>query len=151
MSGSDNMPVVSFKDVDIVFGDKPAAALPMMDAGKTRQEIQEATGQILGVAGATFDIHEGEVLVLMGLSGSGKSTLLRAVNGLNPVIRGEVQVHDGTSYVNPETCSDNDLRELRCSSNSVCCPGARLPRMSALALSLQACLKRNVRPRSMIS
>jgi glycine betaine/proline transport system ATP-binding protein len=113
MSGSENKPVVSFKDVDIVFGDKPAAALPMMDAGKTRQEIQEATGQILGVAGATFDIHEGEVLVLMGLSGSGKSTLLRAVNGLNPVIRGEVQVHDGTSYVNPETCSENDLRELR--------------------------------------
>ncbi|GAB4540775.1 MAG: hypothetical protein Tsb0019_40750 [Roseibium sp.] len=96
MSGSDQAPVVSFKDVDIVFGDNPASALPMIDQGKSRQEIQQATGQILGVTGATFDIFEGEVIVLMGLSGSGKSTLLRAVNGLNPVIRGEVQVFDGS-------------------------------------------------------
>lgn len=110
---TNSSPVVSFKDVDIVFGDKPQSALPLIDAGKTRQEIQEETGQILGVAGASFDIHEGEVIVLMGLSGSGKSTLLRAVNGLNPVIRGEVQVHDGTKYVNPETCPEGELRALR--------------------------------------
>ena len=56
----------------------------MIDAGKTRQEIQAETGQILGVAGASLDIHEGEVLVLMGLSGSGKSTLLRAVKRSQP-------------------------------------------------------------------
>ncbi|MEP1931922.1 MAG: choline ABC transporter ATP-binding protein [Roseibium sp.] len=113
MTSSENAPIVSFKDVDIVFGDTPETALPLIDAGKTRQEIQDETGQILGVAGATFDIHGGEVIVLMGLSGSGKSTLLRAVNGLNPVIRGEVQVFDGSGYVNPETCSEIDLRQLR--------------------------------------
>ncbi|MCV0428157.1 MAG: choline ABC transporter ATP-binding protein, partial [Roseibium sp.] len=73
MSGADETPIVSFKGVDIVFGNDPSSALPMIDAGKTRQEIQAETGQILGVAGASFDIHEGEVLVLMGLSGSGKS------------------------------------------------------------------------------
>ena len=84
MSALENTPVVSFKDVDIVFGDNPKSALPLIDAGKTRQEIQKETGQILGVAGATFDIFEGEVIVLMGLSGSGKSTLLRGVNGLKP-------------------------------------------------------------------
>ncbi|WP_299810621.1 choline ABC transporter ATP-binding protein [uncultured Roseibium sp.] len=113
MTTSDETPVVTFKDVDIVFGDNPASALPLIDAGKTRQEIQAETGQILGVAGATFDIRQGEVIVLMGLSGSGKSTLLRAVNGLNPVIRGEVQVFDGTGYVNPGSCPPNALRELR--------------------------------------
>jgi glycine betaine/proline transport system ATP-binding protein len=113
MSASENTPVVSFKDVDIVFGDNPQSALPLIDAGKTRQEIQKETGQILGVAGATFDIYEGEVIVLMGLSGSGKSTLLRGVNGLNPVIRGEVQVHNGERYINPETCSEAELRQLR--------------------------------------
>jgi len=113
MSASENTPVVSFKNVDIVFGNNPQSALPLIDAGKTRQEIQKETGQILGVAGATFDIYEGEVIVLMGLSGSGKSTLLRGVNGLNPVIRGEVQVHDGERYINPETCSEAELRQLR--------------------------------------
>ncbi|MCL4107676.1 UNVERIFIED_CONTAM: hypothetical protein GTU68_022137 [Idotea baltica] len=35
----------------------------------------------------------------MGLSGSGKSTLLRAVNGLNPVVRGAVHVNDGSAMV----------------------------------------------------
>ncbi len=106
-------PVVSFENVDIVFGDSPKDALPMIDAGKTRQDIQAETGQILGVAGATFDINEGEVIVLMGLSGSGKSTLLRAVNGLNPVIRGSVSVKDGERTINPATCSEEELRHLR--------------------------------------
>lgn len=113
MSGQTSQAVVSFHGVDIVFGEKPETALPLIDARKTRQEIQAETGQILGVAGADFEIYEGEVLVLMGLSGSGKSTLLRAVNGLNPVIRGEVKVHDGETYVNPETCSRAELRALR--------------------------------------
>lgn len=67
-------PVVSFKNLSIVFGDKPTAALPLIDAGKNRAEIQEQTGQLVGVANATFDIQQGELLVLMGLSGSGKST-----------------------------------------------------------------------------
>jgi len=106
-------PVVSFKKVDIVFGNRPETALPMIDAGRSRAEIQDETGQILGVAGATFDINEGEVIVLMGLSGSGKSTLLRAVNGLNPVIRGEVLVRDGDRTVNPAACSEEELRRLR--------------------------------------
>ena len=113
MTSSEDTPIVSFKDVDIVFGELPETALPLIDAGKSRQEIQAETGQILGVAGATFDIHQGEVIVLMGLSGSGKSTLLRAVNGLNPVIRGTVEVFDGNGYVNPETCSETELRQLR--------------------------------------
>ncbi len=106
-------PVVRLRDVDIVFGDTPKTALPLIDEGKDRAEIQEATGQILGVAGCTLDIAEGEVLVLMGLSGSGKSTLLRGVNGLNSVIRGAVEVKSGETWVNPETCSAAQLRQLR--------------------------------------
>lgn len=106
-------PIVTFKDVDIVFGDNPKSALPLIDAGKTRAEIQDDTGQILGVAGASFDIREGEVIVLMGLSGSGKSTLLRAVNGLNPVIRGSVEVRDGDNSIDPASCSAEELRHLR--------------------------------------
>ncbi|EEA93922.1 glycine betaine/proline transport system ATP-binding protein [Pseudovibrio denitrificans] len=106
-------PVVSFKNLSIVFGDKPDAALPLIDAGKTRAEIQEETGQLVGVANATFDIQQGELLVLMGLSGSGKSTLLRAINGLNKVCRGEILVADDGEQVNPTTCSAARLRKLR--------------------------------------
>ncbi|WP_321345046.1 choline ABC transporter ATP-binding protein [Breoghania sp.] len=109
----DSDPVVSFQSVDIVFGNQPKRALPLIDEGLTRDEIQARTNQVVGVTGATFDVHEGEVLVLMGLSGSGKSTLLRAVNGLNPVIRGKVLVRDGDERVNPAKCSGERLRHLR--------------------------------------
>lgn len=114
MSGDAAAPaVVRFRDVDIVFGDSPSSALPLVDEGRSRAEIQEATGQVVGVKGASLDIHEGEIVVLMGLSGSGKSTLLRAVNGLNRVTRGQVLVHDGTAEVDVAGCSAADLRRLR--------------------------------------
>ncbi len=106
-------PVVSFKDVDIIFGDDPKSALALVDKGHSREDIQKETGQVLGVAGANLDVEKGEIIVLMGLSGSGKSTLLRAVNGLNPVIRGETLVDNGDSFVDPQRCSANDLRHLR--------------------------------------
>lgn len=106
-------PVVRFEKVDIVFGSHPRSALPLLDEGKSRQEIQEATGQILGVAGAELVVEEGETLVLMGLSGSGKSTLLRAVNGLNPVIRGKVEVRSQGQWIDPHACSAAQLRHMR--------------------------------------
>ncbi|WP_419906128.1 choline ABC transporter ATP-binding protein [Hoeflea sp.] len=106
-------PVVKFNDVDIIFGDDPQSALPLVDRGESRETIQKETGQVLGVAGANLDVEKGEIIVLMGLSGSGKSTLLRAVNGLNPVIRGETLVDNGDDYVDPQRCSSGDLRHLR--------------------------------------
>lgn len=107
------MTAVEFDNVSIVFGDKPEAALPLMDDGQERPEIQKATGQILGVHNCSLSVDEGEILVLMGLSGSGKSTLLRAVNGLNPVIRGEVRVHDGDWSCGVGSASESELRRVR--------------------------------------
>lgn len=104
---------VSFKNVDIIFGDNKAEALRLLDAGATRQEINEKTGAVLGVADASLDVAEGEIFVLMGLSGSGKSTLLRAVNRLNETARGEVIVSTDGSSVDVASCSDEQLRELR--------------------------------------
>ncbi len=107
------MSAVEFKNVDIIFGDNQKEAIPMVDAGKTRDEILEATGCVLGVADGSIKIEEGEICVLMGLSGSGKSTLLRAVNGLNPVTRGEVLVQDGDSMVDVASCDAKTLRYMR--------------------------------------
>jgi glycine betaine/proline transport system ATP-binding protein len=108
-----SQPIVRFEDVDIVFGDKPERALPMVDTGKSRADIQQETGNVVGVMGASLDVQEGEIVVLMGLSGSGKSTLLRAVNGLNPVTRGKVLVHDGASHIDVASCGPEKLRGLR--------------------------------------
>ncbi|MFT4181350.1 MAG: choline ABC transporter ATP-binding protein [Rhizobium sp.] len=104
---------VGFNNVSIIFGDRPEAALKLADEGKTRDEIGKATGLVLGVANASLEIKEGEILVLMGLSGSGKSTLLRAVNGLAPVVRGDVVVNTKNGPINPYSCSPKALRDLR--------------------------------------
>jgi glycine betaine/proline transport system ATP-binding protein len=104
---------VEFKKVDIIFGEKSAEALALLDAGKARSEILQETGAVLGAADASLVVREGEISVLMGLSGSGKSTLLRAVNGLNTVTRGEVIVHGKDGAVNVVSCSEDDLRKVR--------------------------------------
>ena len=107
------MTAVLFDNVSIIFGSHPQRALTMADAGRSRDEISAETGLVLGVANASLEIKEGEILVLMGLSGSGKSTLLRAVNGLAPVVRGDVQVFNEGRTTNPYTCTPQQLRDLR--------------------------------------
>jgi glycine betaine/proline transport system ATP-binding protein len=104
---------VEFESTSIVFGDNPASALALADQGQSRGEINEATGQVLGVHDCTLTVQEGEILVLMGLSGSGKSTLLRAVNGLNTVNRGAVRVRDADGMVNVTQADDKVLRRIR--------------------------------------
>ncbi|MGF9691887.1 choline ABC transporter ATP-binding protein [Rhizobium sp. 0TCS1.26] len=104
---------IIFDSVDIVFGDRPERALELMDAGRNRDHISEATGLVLGVSQASLTIREGEILVLMGLSGSGKSTLLRAVNGLAPVVRGKVSIMSSKGPVDPYRASARALRDLR--------------------------------------
>jgi glycine betaine/proline transport system ATP-binding protein len=106
--------MIEFDRVSIVFGSDPASALPLMDRGETRAEVQKATNQVLGVHDCTLSVERGEISVLMGLSGSGKSTLLRAVNGLNPVARGRVMVRAADNeMVDVVTCNAESLRALR--------------------------------------
>ncbi|MBU2956636.1 choline ABC transporter ATP-binding protein [Paracoccus sp. 1_MG-2023] len=104
---------VEFDRVSIVFGDRPACALPLMDEGLERGPIKEETGQVLGVHDCSLSVDEGEILVLMGLSGSGKSTLLRAVNALNDVCRGEVRIRRGDRMVSVTGAGKRNLRDIR--------------------------------------
>jgi glycine betaine/proline transport system ATP-binding protein len=104
---------VEFKNVDIIFGNRTAEALALLDAGASRADILTKTGAVLGAAGANLVVNEGEISVLMGLSGSGKSTLLRAVNGLNKVTRGQVFVKDGARMVDVASCDAATLRHIR--------------------------------------
>ncbi len=105
--------VVEFKNVDILFGKDTNTAQAMLDKGESRSAILDKTGVVLGCAGASLTVKEGEISVLMGLSGSGKSTLLRAVNGLNKVTRGNVLVRDGNKMVDVVTCDEATLRHIR--------------------------------------
>ena len=104
---------IRIRNLDVVFGSNVNNALSLLDEGKTRQEIIDATGDVVGVHDATLDVKKGEICVLMGLSGSGKSSLLRAVNGLNPISRGSLEILDGNSMVDLAQCNDLHLRHLR--------------------------------------
>jgi glycine betaine/proline transport system ATP-binding protein len=118
---------VEFQSVDILFAQQPGRdgrkaireAIAALDAGGTRADIQNKYGVIVGVAGASLSVARGEISVLMGLSGSGKSTLLRAANGLNPVTRGHVLVHDCCDSdtvdtpIDVATCDTAQLRRVR--------------------------------------
>ena len=105
--------VVRFDDVSVIFGEKTAPALEMANQGISRTDIQNKTGNILGVSKCTLDVHEGEIIVLMGLSGSGKSTLLRTVNRLNPITSGNVQIRTQGEMIDVGMASNTALRALR--------------------------------------
>ncbi|NOH78676.1 choline ABC transporter ATP-binding protein [Vibrio sp. RE86] len=107
------MDAITIKNLDVVFGDKPQLALELLDNGKTRQEIIDETAQVVGVDNVSLTVKEGEICVLMGLSGSGKSSLLRAVNGLNEISRGALELKDGDEKVDLASCDDETLRRLR--------------------------------------
>lgn len=92
-----------------IFGDAPEQALTLLEKGESKQTILEKTGQAVGVANASFDVYEGEILVVMGLSGSGKSSLIRCLNRLNEPTRGEILI-DGQDIVG---LNHHDLLEVR--------------------------------------
>lgn len=107
------MDAITINNLDVVFGDKQKQALELLDQGKTRQEIIDQTGQVVGVDNVSMTVKEGEICVLMGLSGSGKSSLLRAVNGLNTISRGSLEIKDGDQSVDLANCDEQTLRHLR--------------------------------------
>jgi len=58
--------------------------------------------------GISFDVHRGEILVIVGESGCGKSTLLKHMIGLNQPYSGKVLI-DGEDIT---TCSDAHFQKI---------------------------------------
>ena len=107
------MTAISIRNLDVVFGNQVDKSLALLDEGKSRQEIIDVTGDVVGVNDVSLDVKEGDICVLMGLSGSGKSSLLRTVNGLNPISRGELKVKNGDNLIDLANCDNGTLRHLR--------------------------------------
>ncbi|ENG5979666.1 choline ABC transporter ATP-binding protein [Vibrio alginolyticus] len=107
------MDAITIKNLDVVFGQQQAQALALLEQGKSRQEIIDETGQVVGVDNVSLNVKQGEICVLMGLSGSGKSSLLRTVNGLNDISRGSLKIKDGDDMVELSNCDEQKLRHLR--------------------------------------
>lgn len=67
-----------------------------MDANKNVKihvsHLQKSFGKLEVLKDISYDVHEGEVVVIIGPSGSGKSTFLRCMNKLEEISGGEIIV-----------------------------------------------------------
>ena len=53
--------------------------------------LKVAYGGIQAVKGVSLEVHEGELVSLIGANGAGKTTTLKAVTGLQPVAAGDIE------------------------------------------------------------
>ncbi len=63
-----------------------AAAEPLLRL----DSIETYYGSIQALKGISLEVHEGEIVTLIGANGAGKSTTLRSINGLNHPRRGTI-------------------------------------------------------------
>ncbi len=94
------------RNVFKIFGEEPDRALELLKQGHSKDEILKQTGQTVGVQDTSFDVHEGEIFVVMGLSGSGKSTLVRMLNRLIDPTAGEI-------YIDGDPITGTDMETVR--------------------------------------
>ena len=81
----------------------------MTTASLSVDSVWKSFGTESVLRGIDLDVHEHEVVVLIGASGSGKSTLLKCINGLEPVDAGRIML-DGDLDV---TAFRTDLDAVR--------------------------------------
>jgi glycine betaine/proline transport system ATP-binding protein len=101
-------PVIRCESVYKIFGEN-ASQLIREAAGKIDVEKFKSEGCIFGVNSASFEVHKGEMLVVMGLSGSGKSTLLRCISRLTDTTAGKIFI-DGEDLL---AMKPKELIEIR--------------------------------------
>jgi len=77
--------------------------------GNVDAKTFQDAGCVVGVNNASFEVHNGDLLVVMGLSGSGKSTLLRCISRLTDATSGKIFI-DGEDLL---ALSNKKLIELR--------------------------------------
>ena len=97
------------KNLYKIFGPHPKKAMSLLEQGLDKEAIFEKTETTVGVQDASFEIHTGEIFVIMGLSGSGKSTMVRMLNRLIEPTSGQVLI-DGDNIV---AMNDDELVKLR--------------------------------------
>ena len=100
---------IEVRNVYKVFGGREKEALTLSQQGRSKEQVLEATGCVIGVDDLSLSIDAGEVFVIMGLSGSGKSTLVRHLNRLIDPSSGEILI-DGQDILR---FNRQALREFR--------------------------------------
>jgi len=105
-------PAISVRNLWKIFGAKAGKIVGTPRAELPRAQLREQTGCILAVRDVSFEVHPGEVFVVMGLSGSGKSTLVRCLTRLIEPTHGRVTI-DGQDVTAASRARLRDLRRHR--------------------------------------
>jgi glycine betaine/proline transport system ATP-binding protein len=100
---------IQVEEIYKVFGKTPTKAIDLLKQGASKDDIQEKTGNVVGLNNVSFSVDAGEIFVVMGLSGSGKSTLIRCLNRLIPPTSGKIYI-DGDEIL---AFNEERLRNLR--------------------------------------
>ena len=100
--------IIKCEAVYKIFGANAKKMLKDSNGNVDAKTFQDA-GCIVGVNNASFEVSEGEMLVVMGLSGSGKSTLLRCISRLTDATGGKIFI-DGRDLL---ALKNKALIELR--------------------------------------
>jgi D-xylose transport system ATP-binding protein len=64
------------------------SATPLLSVSDARKRF----GAVTALAGVTLDVHEGEILALLGDNGAGKSTLIKALSGVHQLDAGTISI-----------------------------------------------------------
>lgn len=107
---------LSCKNVWKIYGSKPDSFFingngvvgDEAEALKHAQNIRDS-GHIVAGANVSFDVHVGEIFVIMGLSGSGKSTIVRCLSRLVEPTAGEILL-DGENLLGSSNAELIDFR-----------------------------------------
>ncbi len=100
---------VSVRDLWKVFGPAASPYVGVTLRGKSKAAVQDELDSVLALQDVSFDVHQGETFVVMGLSGSGKSTLVRCLIRLIEPTAGKILV-DGEDIL---SYSEEELTQAR--------------------------------------
>ncbi len=78
----DSTALIRIEGLYKLFGTNPKKFMPLVHAGKSKDEILAETGHTLGLKDINLTINKGEIFVIMVLSASVKSTKIRHLNRL---------------------------------------------------------------------
>lgn len=104
---------ISCRNVWKVYGKDPAQFFSGSQGAASDAEVHanhiRNADHIVAAANVSFDVHVGEIFVIMGLSGSGKSTMVRCLSRLVEATAGEILL-DGEDLLKK---SPQELIEIR--------------------------------------
>ena len=120
MTSTSEQPVRPSRDIKLtcrnvwkVYGENPGQFFTnrsgAVDDAKGRAAHIRDNGHIVAAADVSFDVHQGEIFVIMGLSGSGKSTVVRCLSRLVEATAGEI-ILDGQDLL---SASEAELIDIR--------------------------------------